>query len=406
MVAFELLDRHASLFGTSAITAAIAVTLLIRFRTRQRFAGPQDIHLEPTSRLGGIAVFFGYVLGLAVARELGLLPVGPALALLIAALPVQIVGVCEDIAHRVSPRRRLLAALVSATLAIAFADGVVTRLDLPYFDRWLSEALIAVPLTWFMVAGACNAFNIIDGNHGLAGGTALLSFLGLAIAAWNANDTLVLAQAVGITGALAGFLLWNYPRGKIFLGDAGAYFIGFMYAELSIQLIARNAGISAWFVIALAAYPIAETVFSIYRRKFVRHTAAMQPDDLHLHSLVYVCFISFAQRPRSGDRRCHVVAKAYAGGERRRPMRQANARVAPLLWLHAGLCFVSALYFRDNTPALIAFTCVYATLYIVCYRGVVRLNSHKVLLLPVPSAQVSAVPQPTVAQFPANLSGD
>ncbi|MGH8511952.1 MAG: hypothetical protein ACREU8_11395, partial [Gammaproteobacteria bacterium] len=62
----------------------------------------------------------------------------------------------------------------------------------------------------------------------------------------------------------------NYPRGKVFLGDAGAYFIGFMYAQLSIQLVARNAGISPWFVVALAAYPIVETLFSIYRRKIVR----------------------------------------------------------------------------------------------------------------------------------------
>ncbi|MGH8522317.1 MAG: hypothetical protein ACREU9_13060 [Gammaproteobacteria bacterium] len=67
-----------------------------------------------------------------------------------------------------------------------------------------------------------------------------------------------------------GFLLRNYPRGKVFLGDAGAYFIGFMYAQLSIQLVARNAGISPWFVVALAAYPIVETLFSIYRRKIVR----------------------------------------------------------------------------------------------------------------------------------------
>jgi UDP-N-acetylmuramyl pentapeptide phosphotransferase/UDP-N-acetylglucosamine-1-phosphate transferase len=91
-----------------------------------------------------------------------------------------------------------------------------------------------------MVAGACNALNIIDGTNGLAGGSALLMFTGMAAVAWHVGDTLVLLQAAAMTGALLGFLLWNYPKGKVFLGDGGAYFIGFMYAELAIQVVARN----------------------------------------------------------------------------------------------------------------------------------------------------------------------
>lgn len=137
-----------------------------------------------------------------------------------------------------------------------------------------------------MVAGACNAINLIDGAHGLAGGTALMMVGGLAAAAGVVGDPLVLAQSLAMMGAIGGFLLWNYPRGKVFLGDAGAYFLGFMYAELSIQIVARNPPISAWFVIALAAYPIVETLYSIYRRTLHR-TASMQPDAGDLHSLTY-----------------------------------------------------------------------------------------------------------------------
>jgi UDP-GlcNAc:undecaprenyl-phosphate GlcNAc-1-phosphate transferase len=177
-----------------------------------------------------------------------------------------------------------------------------------------------------------------------------------------------------MTGALAGFLLWNYPKGKVFLGDGGAYFIGFIYAQLSIQLDARNAGVSAWFVIALAAYPIVETLFSIYRRKICGHAAATQPDVLHLHSLLYVRFLRVAERPPPDERRLGLAADPYPGRERRQPERRANARVAPRLWLHGALCFVAALAFYDNTPALIGFTLIYGIYYIVCYRKAARLS--------------------------------
>ena len=386
MSLFALLGGEIGVFAAAALFAWIVLTWVMRPRSWEKdpgATGPQHIHLAPTSRLGGQAIFLGFVLAVAIALELELMPAQPALSLMLAVVPMQIVGLWEDIAHRVPPRYRLLATVFSAALASAFAQGVIKRLDLPFLDGWITYLFLdgwvtylsfTLPLTWFMVAGACNALNIIDGNNGLAGGSALLMFVGLAIVAGNAGDMLVLSQAVAMTGALVAFLLWNYPNGKVFLGDAGAYFIGFMYAQLSIQLIGRNAGVSAWFVIALAAYPIVETLFSIYRRKILHHAAAMQPDVLHLHSLLYVSFLRFAERPPCEERRLGLSADPYPGRERRQPERRANARVAPRLWLHGALCFIIALAFYDNTPALIAFTPIYAIYYIVCYRKAARLS--------------------------------
>jgi UDP-GlcNAc:undecaprenyl-phosphate GlcNAc-1-phosphate transferase len=264
-------------------------------------------------------------------------------------------GLWEDIAGSVQPWHRLGAAVASGVLASHFAGGVVARLDLPVIDGWLEYLPFALPLTWFMVAGACNAMNIIDGAHGLAGGVALLMFGGLAAAGFLEGDRFVFVQSLAVMGAIVGFLVWNYPRGKVFLGDAGAYFLGFMYAELSIQVVARNPGISAWYVIALAAYPITETLYSIYRRKLVLRTESMQPDADHLHSLVYRRLIVRAYLDHSAE-----------------PVRNANARVAPRMWLHAAICLGGALLLRDNTPALIAFAALYATFYVACYRTLVR----------------------------------
>jgi UDP-N-acetylmuramyl pentapeptide phosphotransferase/UDP-N-acetylglucosamine-1-phosphate transferase len=374
MVGFGTLESNL-LFVASAMIAAMSIPWFARLRDIDKasaLAGPQDIHHERTSRLGGVSVVIGYVAALAIAIAWKLVPLRPAVPLLLAALPVFAIGLWEDIFHTVSPRNRLAAAVASAMLASAIANGVVPRVDLPYVDDWLGFLPFALPLTWFMVAGACNAFNVIDGNHGLAGGTGLVLFVGIAIVAWYAGDIAVFSSALAMAGALAGFLIWNYPRGKIFLGDAGAYVTGFFYAQFSIQLIARNPGVSAWFAIALGAYPIVEMLFSIYRRKIVRHAAAMQPDLLHLHSLLYVCVLAFVQRPRSADRRHGIWTRPYPGIERRRSIRRANARVAPLLWLHATVCLANALYFSAHGPALIGFTCLYAFAYVLCYVSALR----------------------------------
>ena len=207
--------------------------------------------------------------------------------LALAGLPVVAMGVWEDVTRSVRPRYRMFAAVISAAIASAAVGGIVPRVDVAAIDRLLVFAWIALPLTWFMVAGACNAINLIDGANGLAGGTAFIMFGGIALMAGIGGDAVTLAPALAMMGALAGFLFWNYPRGRVFLGDAGAYFVGFMYAELSMQLVARNDAISAWYVIMLAGYPIMDTLVAMYRRGWVRRRPLMSPDALHLHSLVF-----------------------------------------------------------------------------------------------------------------------
>jgi len=261
-----------------AAIAALAATILMPLAIFARglghdhdFDGVQKVHEVPTSRLGGAVLIVAYFAALAVVSRAGPAALEAAVALAFCSLPVVLIGASEDIIRGTRPWHRLAGAVASAVVASYFANGIITRVDLPGLDDWLVFLPFALPLTWFMVAGACNAMNLIDGAHGLAGGTALMMFGGLAAMAVYVDDPLVLAQALAMVGAIAGFLAWNYPHGKVFLGDAGAYFLGFMYAELAIQLVARNDGVSAWFVIALAAYPIVETLGgtdSIRARRF------------------------------------------------------------------------------------------------------------------------------------------
>jgi UDP-GlcNAc:undecaprenyl-phosphate GlcNAc-1-phosphate transferase len=136
------------------------------------------------------------------------------------------------------------------------------------------------------VAGVAHAVNIIDGLNGLAGVTTLLASVALAVVAWSVGDAFVFQTASILAASIAGFLAVNFPSGRIFLGDGGAYLVGLALAVLSVLLVHRNAEVSAWFPLVLLAYPVWETLFSMYRRKLRGHPAC-RADALHLHTLVY-----------------------------------------------------------------------------------------------------------------------
>jgi UDP-N-acetylmuramyl pentapeptide phosphotransferase/UDP-N-acetylglucosamine-1-phosphate transferase len=347
--------------GWYVALAAACVGILMPVAIRARSlgydepGGVQKLHHAATSRLGGVIVVIGSFVVLGAARSVGDADVGSAVPLALAALPVVLAGLAEDLTGGVRPRYRMIAAVVSAAFASFYAGGVIPRLDIPPVDSLLTQPWIALPLTWFMVAGSCNAINLIDGAHGLASGTAMIMFGGIALAAGWSGDAKTLAEAGTIMGLLAGFLAWNYPRGRVFLGDAGAYFVGFMYAQLAIRLVARNDAISAWYVIMLAAYPICDTLFAMYRRGAVRRRPLMAPDRLHLHTLIF-------------RRVALPIARRTAHPDRVR----ANARVAPRLWLHGLLCLAVAIVLQKNTPALWLGIAGYVIFYLYRYRLLVR----------------------------------
>jgi UDP-N-acetylmuramyl pentapeptide phosphotransferase/UDP-N-acetylglucosamine-1-phosphate transferase len=142
-------------------------------------------------------------------------------------------------------------------------------------------------LTVLAVAGIANAINIIDGFNGLASVVTICMLISLDYVALQVNDMFVLVAALIVAGAAAGFLVWNYPGGWIFLDDGGAYFLGFMLGELSILLVMRNHQVSTWYAALLLIYPVFKTLFSVYRRLFVRGKSPGMPDGIHLHSLIF-----------------------------------------------------------------------------------------------------------------------
>src|SRR5699024_9358422 len=107
---------------------------------------------------------------------------------------------------------------------------------------------------------------------------------------------------------------WNFPYGRVFLGDGGAYFLGFMLAQLAVQLVVRNPGVSPVYALAVLFYPVFETLFSIWRRRVIRGTPVDQPDALHLHQLIFRRVVRAAWRhdlPDGESELCNAMTSPY-----------------------------------------------------------------------------------------------
>ena len=285
--------------------------------------------------------------------------------LLAASLPVFLAGLMEDLTKRISPFIRLVAAFFSAGLGILLLNGVLIRLGLPIVDGVLAAyPSLAVLVTVFAVGGVCHSVNIIDGYNGLMGGVSVLASLAFSYVAYQLGDMLLFSVSLSLVAALLGFLVWNFPRGLIFAGDAGAYFVGFMLAELAVLLVARHPQtLSPWFPLLVLIYPIFETVFTIVRRR-QRKMAAGLPDSMHFHQVVYKRLVRW------------MIGRSNA-----KHLLQRNSMTAPYLWAMALLTVSPAVLFWQNEIVLQMATFLFIATYIWLYRRIVRFRSPRWLIL-------------------------
>lgn len=244
--------------------------------------GIQKFHTEPTPRVGGIAIAAGVLAGYLLANSERQSLLGP---LILAGIPAFAFGLLEDITKNVSVRTRLLATMGSGFLGWAITDYSITDANVWGLDWLLSFSLVSIVFTAFAVSGIANAINIIDGFNGLSAGTVLIILAAFGAMTTALGDPDLARVCLVLAGAVAGFLLVNWPLGKIFLGDGGAYFVGFSLAWLAVLVLHRHAEVSAWAPMLVCGFPVLEVLFSIARRRR-RNLSPGDPDRLHLHSLV------------------------------------------------------------------------------------------------------------------------
>ena len=308
----------------------------------------QSFHARPTPRIGGIGIYLALLVAFATVDDSDTRQM--LATMLLAGAPALAVGALEDITHRVGVAARLLATLASGALACELGGVVLTHLGIPLVDALLPFMPLAMAFTAFALAGVANAFNIIDGLNGLASGTAAIALLGIAFVAAQAADAPLAFTALVLAAAIAGFWLMNFPWGKIFLGDGGAYFTGFAVAWLAVLLPMRNPSVSPWASLLICGYPVIEAVYSIIRRRFQGHPPG-QADRAHLHSL---------------------VATRLAGRLRGVDPTLQNSAVSLLMWICAAIPAFLGVTFSGRTPWLALSAAICLLLYHWLYRQVAR----------------------------------
>ncbi len=324
-------------------------------------SGVQKMHTTPVPRIGGLAIFvslcFSALFGASMSATWA-----PYFAGVVASLFFVFVGgLTEDLSKSVSPIVRISFMAFAVLFATYVSDclPMIRHLAIDNIDKALQLDLIAFSITCFAVVGVSNAYNIIDGFNGLSSTAAMINIIGIAYLAYLLNDLTIAKVSLSLFAAVLGFWIYNYPKGKIFMGDGGAYSLGFMVAILSIGLVEKHSTqISPYSVLLLAAYPITETVFTIARRKLVHKTSAMQPDNLHLHQLVFDRCIS------------HSL-----------PITLRNARVMPIMLLFMVPQLLIAVSFYQSNSIILLSIAGYIVYYIIFYLWLVKSKASKLVKL-------------------------
>jgi len=242
----------------------------------------QSAHKRMTPRVGGLGIFAALILSVFFVPETVR---APYIQFLLASAVLFGAGLAEDLGWHVSPKGRLLAATVASLLVVVALQAWVPRIGWSVLDPLMVSGVLGIPITIFVVVGISNAFNLIDGVNGLSGTTALICAIALGAIATKASYAEMSVLITFFAFAVAGFLVVNYPFGKIFLGDAGAYTIGFILAWYAVAIAMNHPDVTPWALLLTMFWPIADTFLAIYRRGFGQKPA-MQPDRLHVHQLV------------------------------------------------------------------------------------------------------------------------
>ena len=301
-IALQKLPYWGIAFSTALILASLTPLIQNILKRNNDTTAVQAAHTKPTLRFGGVACFLAILFGSFSADA------GSSIAsmLVVAGAPLFIVGLLEDFGIHMSPKKRMGTIAISVVFAIYIFQISINHVGVPGLDLLLSFSAIAVFFTVFAVTGVVNAFNLIDGINGLASFTAASVAISLSVIASSMGHQDLQDVLILIMLSALGFFAVNYPLGRLFLGDAGAYFLGFILVCVALILCHRQPEISAFAVLLIFFWPVADTCLAIWRR-VVLSTPHDRPDRLHYHQLV-MRFLEIRMLGRNSRARSNPIA--------------------------------------------------------------------------------------------------
>lgn len=262
------------------------------------YSGVQRIHLGEVPRLAGVLIYIGFIFywfGSGYSFFSTLLG-----CILISSIPLLVTSLKEDLFQSSPPSHRLLSIFISAGLFLYLYDGLeFPSIDLPFLSIIFNNYYLTFIFFAFAIASHANGVNMIDGANGLAAMTIFSQIAGITFLSFASGDIDLSYISLFLMSFVFIFLLFNYPWGKIFLGDAGAYFFGFITGVLCIIFFGRHPELSPWNAILLLFYPVMETIFSTFRKLLYEKTSPLEPDEHHLHlKLFFIINVSSVKGSR------------------------------------------------------------------------------------------------------------
>ena len=236
----------------------------------------RKVHQKIMPRLGGLAIYISFIVGLLVLQPVSI----HHWPLVIGSFIIILTGIFDDL-FELSAKIKLAGQLAAATVVVVWGDVLVSFINLP-FGGMIEFGYFSIPLTILWIVGITNAINLIDGLDGLAAGVSSIALVTIGFMALIMGNFYVVAIASVLLASTLGFLFYNFHPAKIFMGDTGALFLGFIIAVLSLLGFKNVTVISLIVPVIILGVPISDTFFAIIRR-FVNKKPLSAPDKSHLH---------------------------------------------------------------------------------------------------------------------------
>ena len=236
----------------------------------------RKVHKKIMPRLGGLSIFISFVVGVAILRP----DFDSHVWLFVGALTIIIVGILDDI-FELPAKLKLLGQVIAAVIVTLPGGIQIEFINLP-FGGVLEFSYLSIPMTVFWIVAITNAINLIDGLDGLASGVTSIALITVAIMAFMMGNTYVLVFSLLLLFSILGFIYYNFHPAKIFLGDTGSLFLGYMIAVLSLLGFKNITLVSLIVPLFILGVPILDTLFAIIRRR-KNNVPFYIPDRSHLH---------------------------------------------------------------------------------------------------------------------------
>ena len=301
---------------------------------------PQTLHKRSVSRFGGVGLFASLMI---VSFVDGGFNYEFLRLVLLCSIPIFILGILDDVEVEIKPIIRLLVVFPSALLAYVFLGTEAYSLEIPIIDSLFNYKIFSIFFICFALAGMTNAFNMLDGVNGNVM-LYCLTVCATTLLLQKPNFDLSLNYFfVAMFFSILGVFILNFPYGRIFLGDGGAYFLGIAISIGIIKYYQVN-NLSPWYVFAVFVYPVVDVLFSIARRA-ISKVSALEPDNKHLHHLIY-----------------RKASKAGLKSENSK-----HAICTSFIFIFYTPFLIAANYFSENTSILISISGVFFIFYFCIY---------------------------------------